>query len=182
MTKETKTALALIANERAHQLEKFSLSHDDDHHYMQELVLNAKIYLDNVMSPGPVRTCYSADWGLGRYHNQPVKLLTIAGALIVAELERMSRKQSAPSQSTVKYVDATELVPKEWEDWFWSDFSSDCPFSFGDNNVTLITVERFLDRCTDVLVGNDDITREEKDDFLMKLEQMDQNSYINLES
>lgn len=48
-----------------------------------------------------------------------------------------------PAPREVDVVDLTDLVPAEW-DWFWDMLVTSNPdFSFGDNNLTLITGERF---------------------------------------
>lgn len=47
----------------------------------------------------------------------------------------------------VKYVSATALVPRLWKEWFWGEASEDAPFSWGDNDHTLVTGARFLQHC-----------------------------------
>lgn len=49
---------------------------------------------------------------------------------------------------TCEFVELTSITPQSLNDGdFWADFSSDAPFSFGDNNRTLITAERVLEHC-----------------------------------
>jgi len=45
---------------------------------------------------------------------------------------------------TAKYVDASELIPSDWTNWFWEEFSENAPFSWGENNLSLIAPEDFL--------------------------------------
>jgi hypothetical protein len=48
-----------------------------------------------------------------------------------------------PTPREVKVVDLPDLVPENW-DWFWDMLGSANPdFSYGDNNLTLISGERF---------------------------------------
>jgi hypothetical protein len=50
---------------------------------------------------------------------------------------------TTPAPRQVKVVDLTDLVPAEW-DWFWDMLGSANPdFSYGDNNLTLISGDRF---------------------------------------
>ena len=52
---------------------------------------------------------------------------------------------------TAKYVELSEIVPSEWETWFFNDLSENAPFSWGDNNRTLVSAERFKDHALDVI-------------------------------
>jgi hypothetical protein len=50
---------------------------------------------------------------------------------------------TTPIPKFAGYVNLPDLVPAEW-DWFWDMMtSSDPDFSYGDNNLTLISGERF---------------------------------------
>ena len=179
---ETITINRISAERRKQRGKGFTSVHDDTR-TNRTLAFNASFVLTSYLSDVlPPKTPYTADWGLGqKHHGKQMHLLTIAAALIVAEMERLDRANAPapPVKSQLDYVDATELVPKEWY-WFWSDFSDSCPFSYGDNNLTLVTVARFLDHCETVL-QNADIEQEDKDEFLKRLDLMDQKSYINLE-
>ena len=43
------------------------------------------------------------------------------------------------------YVALSDLVPAQW-DWFWEMLDcNDAPFSFGDNNFTMVTGDRFAE-------------------------------------
>ena len=82
----------LIAKERDHQLRLFYLSaHDDQHIYSELAVAAAELAVLHVKSED--LTLWKADaWGLVKKHgHDPVKALTIAGALIAAEIDRLLR-------------------------------------------------------------------------------------------
>ena len=82
---------------------------------------------------------------------------------------------------TCKFIAATDLVPKKWSNWFWAQFSSNAPFSWGDNNRTLITAERFLSHCdTDVELPKN-IKDKEYIEFSQRLQKLGQ-TYIDLEN
>jgi len=51
---------------------------------------------------------------------------------------------------TAKYVDASELIPSDWTNWFWEEFSENAPFSWGENNLSLIAPEDFHAHACDV--------------------------------
>ena len=52
---------------------------------------------------------------------------------------------------TVKFVEVSTIVPECWKDWFFNDISENAPFSWGDNNRTLVSSERFMDHAEYVL-------------------------------
>lgn len=107
---------------------------------------------------------------------------------------------------TCKFVCVTDLVPEEWNGWFYDLISEDAPFSWGDNNRTMVSAERFaehvLERLNDILndgefVQNHFLGKEGFEsfklriqevqgdfaDFKSKLEQLQEEGiYIELES
>jgi len=45
----------------------------------------------------------------------------------------------------VNYVSLSDIVPKDW-DWFWDMIDcNSAPFSFGDNNFSMVTGDRFAE-------------------------------------
>lgn len=48
---------------------------------------------------------------------------------------------------TCEFIPATLLVPDSWSTWFWERISENAPFSWGDNNRTLVDMEDFLSHC-----------------------------------
>jgi len=48
---------------------------------------------------------------------------------------------------TCQFISATDLVPKSWGGFFWELISEDAPFSWGDNNRSLVTAADFADHC-----------------------------------
>lgn len=57
---------------------------------------------------------------------------------------------------TCKFVPASQVVPKAWQNWFWELFSEDAPFTWGDNNRSMITPEQFADHAKECLEFVDD--------------------------
>ena len=90
---------------------------------------------------------------------------------------------SEPVQiSQVSFVEVSDLVPENWRDWFYETISENAPFSWGDNNRTLITAERFLDHAERVLDDdNPPITENEKEAFINQLKELGQ-TYVDLEN
>ncbi len=89
------------------------------------------------------------------------------------------------TRHTVEFYSATDLVPPHWTGWFWGDISEGAPFSWGDNNRTLVTAKRFHDHCKETFdeqtceaVG---IPYAELEAFLAKLADMGE-TYIDLEN
>jgi hypothetical protein len=85
----------------------------------------------------------------------------------------------------VKFFEITSLVPSHWRTWFYAAISEDAPFSWGDNNRTLVTAERLHDHCADVLdivmEDDPDVDAVDVDNFLRNLEKLGQ-TYIDLEN
>jgi len=55
-----------------------------------------------------------------------------------------------PALETVSFISLTALVPKKWNKWFYNAISSDAPFSWGDNDRTLVTASRLADHAEEV--------------------------------
>jgi hypothetical protein len=75
------------------------------------------------------------------------------------------------SVEVARFIPVTEIVPKEWECWFYQAISEDAPFSWGDNNRTLVTLERFIDHCENSLsyLDDDELDPNERDYFINEL-------------
>lgn len=69
---------------------------------------------------------------------------------------------------TCKYIESTELIPDNW-DWFFCAISENAPFSWGDNNRTMVSPERFLNHCEDVFEFHEEVDEDEKDIFVKRL-------------
>jgi hypothetical protein len=50
-----------------------------------------------------------------------------------------------------EFVEVTDLVPKQWGSWFYECISNNAPFSWGDNNRSMVTAECFARHCEDRL-------------------------------
>jgi hypothetical protein len=55
-----------------------------------------------------------------------------------------------------EYIPLTELIPKGWESWMWEVISDNAPFSWGDNNRTLVRAGRIADHVESTLENNSD--------------------------
>ena len=92
-------------------------------------------------------------------------------------------------KETCEFVPVTQLVPDKWLGWFVDMLSQDAPFSWGDNNRTLITVERFVDHvkeCLDIEQQDDSdgnpVTQAEVDKWVAEIEKLDPLLYVDLEN
>lgn len=99
------------------------------------------------------------------------------------KLFRMERNGYPIYKAT--YYDACNLIPESWSaEGFWGYFSDGAPFSWGDNNITLVTVERFIEHFDDVMGYNfmdDAIPVEEVEDVRSEIMRLGPNTYIALE-
>ncbi len=94
------TAIDLIIAERTRQAAKgYGTAHDDAHN-KGELIALAIGVLDEVSETDACQDAFDADW-IGkasrhiqqRHGNDTVKMLTIAAAILVAEIERLERRR-----------------------------------------------------------------------------------------
>lgn len=76
------------------------------------------------------------------------------------------------------YVNSSDLVPPEWEDWFHDEFGMNCDVSFGDSNRTLIDVTTYLNITNK---GRGHVKKEEYDLWAEKIRTLG-NTYIDLEN
>lgn len=98
-------------------------------------------------------------------------------------IRRLGHKRRIPVLVT-EFVCVTDLVPSTWTGWFWDMVSSDAPFSWGDNNRTFVTADRFADHCEDLLediVEDGEITVGAKREWLKKIRRLGQ-IYVDLEN
>lgn len=92
-----------------------------------------------------------------------------------------------PKIQTTEFVDIIDIAPGHWSDWFYSDISNSAPFSWGDNDRTLVTAARLLKHIEDTLRDNDNFETlvhgdEELEQLKLVLQQLgEKNIYINLE-
>jgi hypothetical protein len=77
---------------------------------------------------------------------------------------------------TCEFISATDLVPKGWDKWFWEKISEDAPFSWGDNNRSMVTASYFALHCEERLDDSQKVRR-----FLKKVRALGE-MYIDLES
>jgi hypothetical protein len=85
----------------------------------------------------------------------------------------------------VKHVAMSQVMPEEWHSWIFCALSEDAPFSWGDNNLSLVSAERFLNHLEDVLDLHDDenTIKEHKESVIDTLNYLsNKNIYIDLES
>ena len=80
-----------------------------------------------------------------------------------------------------QFVSVTDLVPKNWKHWFWETISENAPFSWGDNNRSMVTASCFADHCEERLIINGTLPRQTYRRFLNKVRSLGE-MYIDLES
>jgi len=61
----------------------------------------------------------------------------------------------------LKSVGVTQIIPEEWETWIWTELSDGAPFSWGDNNHSLVDAVSFGDHLDSILEYKDDEELEE---------------------
>jgi hypothetical protein len=86
------------------------------------------------------------------------------------------KKTDAVPKHTCTYVRVSDLAPKAWRGWFWEQISDNAPFSWGDNDRTLVTASRFAAHCEQRLLYSMGVRR-----FMKRLHALGE-TYIDLES
>jgi len=97
----------------------------------------------------------------------------------------ISKFMTEENVETTQYIPITQIVPEKWGCWFYDMLSNNAPFSWGDNNRTLITAERLAnhaEECLDIELNEDgDITQKEVDEWIAEVRKLDP-MYIDLEN
>jgi hypothetical protein len=91
----------------------------------------------------------------------------------------------AATIQTCRFIDVTDLVPKAWRFWFWQLISENAPFSWGDNNRTMVNIGAFINHCKWCLEDCEETSKSAITRFLNKLEKLDTGAdapYIDLEN
>ena len=63
-----------------------------------------------------------------------------------------------------EFVEVSDIIPSNWDGWFWSTISEDSPFSLGDNNRSLVCASDFLDHCESCIYIDNVICDNDLDD------------------
>jgi hypothetical protein len=58
--------------------------------------------------------------------------------------------------NTLKAVAVSQIIPVDWKDWIWTELSDGAPFSWGDNNHSLVDAIGFGDHLDGVLEYHDE--------------------------
>lgn len=97
-----------------------------------------------------------------------------------------SAPEEAASAETVSFVAVSSLVPAAWREWFFDAMSVGAPFTWGDNNRSLVTASRFLEHAEHVIDlerngGALEAGETESEEFISRLLAMGE-TYIDLEN
>lgn len=104
--RDQKTGIELIADERARQMneEEYDADHDDFHETGQLAIVAAALCTCDTSARviGPfVDDVGDDEWGLTEKHQEPVRQLAIAGALIAAEIDRIQNRERIARDAAV---------------------------------------------------------------------------------
>lgn len=84
----------------------------------------------------------------------------------------------------IEIIEVSEIVPESWNAWFWCLISENAPFSWGDNNRSLVCACDFRRHCEDRLIDASDeenVPQKEIDKFLELLDMLGA-QYLDLEN
>jgi len=84
------------------------------------------------------------------------------------------------SEGWMRATSASSLIPAGWGEWLWERISDNAPFTWGDNDHSLVTADRFLEHVTNSTVVPDHISPEVWEAFIDRLRGMGE-AYIDLE-
>lgn len=103
-----------------------------------------------------------------------------ANALVIGNEALYRYLASQPE--VCQFVAVTNLVPEEWRHWFFEAISTDAPFSWGDNNRTMVTRDRFLDHALKRMEEWEELTENEIEAWKERVEALPEGVYIDLEN
>jgi hypothetical protein len=82
---------------------------------------------------------------------------------------------------SLNYVHAVDIIPKDWNHWFWGALNESSTTTFGDNDYSIVSAERFLDEVEHVLSFSDEVPEEEVANVKAAIEEyIKKDIYINL--
>jgi hypothetical protein len=91
-----------------------------------------------------------------------------------------------PKFKMVTFHDITNIVPENWHSWFFGRISENAPFSWGDNNRTLITMDRLIPHLEDTFDASEleeyGVTKEEWYSYIEYLASFTPMTYVDLEN
>lgn len=94
--------------------------------------------------------------------------------------------KDAPLITHLQAIPVSKLIPANWGPWFYTLISENAPFSWGDNNNSLISLSRFETHCHNRLDFQDEknppTTKELVDQFFYELTTLPQTTLIDLEN
>ncbi len=97
--------------------------------------------------------------------------------------DSLIKSNNMPQIQTCQYVPVTTIVPKKWSGWFYGALSEGAPFSWGDNNRTMVSPERFIKHVEDVvIVGENWVSAQDRDEFFATIKSLGDDVYIDLEN
>lgn len=100
----------------------------------------------------------------------------------------ITKKINGFKVNSCEYIEVSDLVPEEWKEWFFGFISEDAPFSWGDNNRTMVDVGSFADHCERRLenaVDDGFVTESAVERWLKKIRVLDTGAdapYVDLEN
>ena len=66
-------------------------------------------------------------------------------------MSKRKEKQLIDLVESCDFVPATALIPRSWDSRFWEAISENAPFSWGDNNRSLVDFRSFLNHAEEAL-------------------------------
>ena len=55
------------------------------------------------------------------------------------------------AEEACRFIPVTKVMPKWWDNELWAIISDNAPFTWGDNNRSLVTASSFADHCEERL-------------------------------
>jgi hypothetical protein len=89
-----------------------------------------------------------------------------------------------------KFVEISSIVPKEWTGWFYTEISENAPFSYGDNNRTMVDAVSLRNHINDVFDVFQNESEENREDIEKEIDAFfdvlgyleSKNIYVDLEN
>jgi len=132
--------------------------------------------------PFPDGTLLTAKTSRGQVGRCDIKIPDENLEEVGTELIRATNKnQKIPGLKVCAFVEVSTLVPKTWKSWFWAAISNKAPFSWGDNDRSLVGASDFANHCEESLLDCRETSQSAVTRFLTKVRALGQ-TYIDLEN
>lgn len=101
---------------------------------------------------------------------------------VIKQTDQPLKKEPQIPVYSIEFIQISDVVPQEWFSWFWEVIADGAPFTWGDNDYSIIAIADFINWCERVLDPDEEgiPPQAELDAFYKKLRSFN-NTWLDLE-